>query len=199
MLTDIERVYGMKQKDCFLSYSAKDVNLASQLREYLEGQGVSVWIAPNDIPIGSSYVDSISNAIRSCDYMIVLLSTNSVQSAWVHKEVEFAIGAAENRNKQIVPILVDDVKLTNSLLFYLASYQCIQVDTADLSWPESIAPFLQGIFLSKKKSGIYEELSELIEEELDSELLLITEDDSELYELEEELLEEDELLVGGTP
>lgn len=152
----------MKRKDCYLSYSHKDESLARQLKQYLESQGVSVWFAPDDIPVGFSFAETIVDAIRSCDYMIVLLSENSVQSEVVLHELDFAIETANNREKRVIPILVDDVKLTNNILFYLATYQCIQVDTADPSWPEAIAPFLQDIFLSNKKSIIYEELSELI-------------------------------------
>lgn len=161
----------MKRKDCYLCYSEKDRHLAIQLKHYMLSLGVSVWFAPDEISAGSNFKEVIFDAIRSCDCMIVILSENSIQSDFVEKEVSFAYDIARGRNKQIFPVIIDDVVLRefrtpNRIGFYLATYQCVKVDVSDTSWPTALFPFLQRFLSEKQKAYLYEELSELIKSNL---------------------------------
>ena len=52
--------------DVFISYSSKDQDVTEQIRQALETNGISCWIAPRNIPLGSSYAREIPAAIRGC-------------------------------------------------------------------------------------------------------------------------------------
>ena len=49
--------------DVFISYSSKDLDITEQVRRILETNGISCWIAPRNIPSGSSYAAEIPAAL----------------------------------------------------------------------------------------------------------------------------------------
>ena len=46
------------------------------------------WSAPEDMKIGDKFRQRIDEAIRVYDKLLLVLTENSVKSAWVEKEVE---------------------------------------------------------------------------------------------------------------
>ena len=53
-------------KEIFISYSTVDAINAETVRNVLEKNGLSCWMAPRDIPGGSNYTKEIPIAIRNC-------------------------------------------------------------------------------------------------------------------------------------
>jgi uncharacterized protein YjbI with pentapeptide repeats len=98
---------------CFISYSAKDQMFADRLHADLQNAGVRCWFAPHDLPIGAKTWDSIDEAIRLKDKLLVVLSEASIGSDWVEDEVNKAY-AEERDRKTIVlfPVRIDDVVMT---------------------------------------------------------------------------------------
>jgi hypothetical protein len=94
---------------CFISYSTKDQEFADQLWADLQANGVRCWLATEDLRIGDPFRQSIDEAVRLHDKLLLILSANSVGSAWVQDEVEAAL-ERERREKRLVlfPIRVDD-------------------------------------------------------------------------------------------
>lgn len=92
----------------FISYSSKDSDLAERLHTDLQAKGVRCWFAPEDLKIGDKFRTEIDRAIRLHDKLLLLLSENSISSAWVEKEVESAFDR-ENREKRLVlfPVRLD--------------------------------------------------------------------------------------------
>ena len=74
----------------FLSYSAKDTGVARSLANELSRRGLQVWFDEREILVGDSILDRINEAIRSVDYLLVLLSDNSLKSSWVNQEIRMA-------------------------------------------------------------------------------------------------------------
>ncbi len=95
---------------CFISYSSNDQNFAERLHADLQSEGVHCWSAPEDLKIGDKFRDSIDEAIRLHDKLLLILSEHSVSSTWVSDEVEAAI-EREHRERHTVlfPIKIDDV------------------------------------------------------------------------------------------
>lgn len=93
----------------FISYSSKDEELAQRLFADLQAQGVRCWYAPEDLKIGDRFRVEIDRAIRVHDKLLLLLSSHSILSGWVEKEVETAF-ERERRDKRIIlfPIRLDD-------------------------------------------------------------------------------------------
>ena len=94
---------------CFISYSSKDQKFADRLHADLQNKGVRCWFAPHDLPIGAKTWDTIDEAIRLRDKVLLILSKNAIESDWVEDEVTKAF-AEERTRKQLVlfPVRLDD-------------------------------------------------------------------------------------------
>jgi hypothetical protein len=87
----------------FLSYSATDAELASEVARQLESAGLSVW-RPTDIPPGEDPYKRMSAELESADAMVVILTPQSAESNWVRRELEYALSSAR-LNRRVFPIL----------------------------------------------------------------------------------------------
>ena len=93
---------------CFISYSSVDKEFAHGLHNDLQSNGVRCWFAPEDMGIGDKILDSVDEAIRLRDKVVLILSYSSINSGWVEDEVTRAF-AEERKRKQtmLVPIHID--------------------------------------------------------------------------------------------
>jgi hypothetical protein len=101
---------------CFISYSSIDQGFAERLYADLQAKGVRCWYAPEDLKIGDKFRTCIDEAIRIHDKLLLILSENSVRSAWVETEVEAAFERERRENRTVLfPIKIDDaVKKTDA-------------------------------------------------------------------------------------
>ena len=83
----------MKKPFVFISYSTKDADSANLVHSYLEGNGVSCWIASRNIEGGESFAVQIVNAIEECSVFVMIASGNSNDSNHVSNEMSIAFGA----------------------------------------------------------------------------------------------------------
>ena len=91
--------------DIFVSYSSKDRQRIQPIVQALEAQGWSVWWDRAILP-GSSFDRSIQEAISKASCVVVMWTSNSVDSQWVQTE------AHEGLNRNIlVPVLLDPVEV----------------------------------------------------------------------------------------
>jgi uncharacterized protein YegP (UPF0339 family) len=94
---------------CFISYSAKDTAFAEKLYQFLSKNGVSTWFAPKDLEFGAKTRVALDEAISTRDRLIVVLSTNSIASHWVEKEVESAFEQErQTDNLVLLPVALDN-------------------------------------------------------------------------------------------
>jgi len=94
---------------CFISYSSRDEAFASQLHTDLEKHGVRCWIDRKNMKIGDKIRSTIHRSIQAHDKLLLILSENSIDSAWVESEVETAF-EKEMRSDSVVlfPIRLDE-------------------------------------------------------------------------------------------
>ena len=109
----------MTKRDVFISYNSEQIEAASWVRSVLETNGISCWMAPADIPGGSSYASEIPAAIAGCRVFVVILTEKAQQSTWVPKELDLAV----NSGKIIMPFMLENCKLRNDFNFYLSNVQ----------------------------------------------------------------------------
>ena len=94
---------------CFISYSSNDDDFAHRLHEGLQGKGVRVWFAPEDMKIGDKIWDRLDQSIRIHDKLLLVLSEQSIASDWVEDEVTTAFEEERRRHKTVLfPIRLDD-------------------------------------------------------------------------------------------
>lgn len=91
--------------DVFLSYARPDQYLANRIAGSLERNGLSVWwdfhIKPGD------YFDkSIEKALLESNCVVVLWTSNSINSEWVKEEAFIA-----QKQHKLIPVLLDDVEI----------------------------------------------------------------------------------------
>lgn len=87
---------------CFISYSSKDQAFAERLYADLQSRGVRCWFAPEDLKIGDHYHQRIDESIHLCDKLVLVLSEQALQSAWVEREV---VAAREKEDREQRPVL----------------------------------------------------------------------------------------------
>ena len=121
----------------FISYSSKDVSVANQVVAYLENNGFQCWIAPRNITSGGDYTDMIDDAINSCRALVLIMSSKSIQSQWVKKELATAV----SYNKTIIPFRINAVQLNSGWQFLLNNVQWIDATTGSTAshFPEIIS------------------------------------------------------------
>lgn len=106
-------------RDVFISYKSDEYDIAYNIYKALKADGVSVWMAPQDIPGGSSYAMEITNAIKGCKIFVLVLSKAAQTSQWIPKEIDGAI----NAKKLILPFMVEKCDLNAEFSFLLSNIQ----------------------------------------------------------------------------
>ena len=84
----------------YISYAAKDKGIAESIAKQVRDSGATL-VGAEGIPPGALIQPRISEAIRQSDEIMLLVTKNSAQSAWLNYEV----GAAFALGKQVTPIL----------------------------------------------------------------------------------------------
>lgn len=91
------------KKRVFISYAREDRARIRQLAASLERDGVDVWW-DIETPPGKRFVDVIAEALQSCDHVVVVWSTASVESEWVKREAATGL-----ERGVLLPILFEHV------------------------------------------------------------------------------------------
>lgn len=102
----------------FISHATEDADLARRLARDLEREGFGVWIAPDSIRHGEEWVDAISQALRECEVLVLLLTPAAVRSYWVKKEVKLAMLLEPEGQMRILPLEVKPVSETDIPSFW---------------------------------------------------------------------------------
>jgi hypothetical protein len=100
----------------FISYSHKDKPFAKRLAADVRDAGHTVWIDDTEILVGDSLIDKIRNGIDSVDFVAAIISSTSLNSQCVKKELDLASNREIDEKRVVVlPILLDDVELPGFL------------------------------------------------------------------------------------
>lgn len=122
----------------FLSYPVGAKNFATFIKGKLEIYGSTVFIAPDDVTVGTKFLASIYNKIKKCDIFIVLLSSDSSSSEYLDHEIGIAVGAT----KTIIPVCIDETEPYG----FLRDLQGIHVSYTTIN--EQMDPLFRDILIS---------------------------------------------------
>jgi TIR domain-containing protein len=109
--------------EVFLSYSSLDWEFANQITDLLRSHGIALWHSHSSMLGGQQWLDQIGEALRRCDWFVILLSPNSIKSVWVARELTFAL-KQKRYNDTIVPIVLE-VCDYEQFSWSLASYHIV--------------------------------------------------------------------------
>jgi len=106
---EIDPTKTVKASRIFISHSAKDKNFAGRLANDLHAAGFEVWYDSNDIQVGDTIFEKMAQGAAACDYMVIILSPDSVASWMVKQEIMMFLNEERRRgHSQILPILYKD-------------------------------------------------------------------------------------------
>jgi len=107
---------GKRPPRVFLSHNWEDKDIARALASKLSARGIGVWLDEAEIRLGDSLIEKIRAAIDEVEYVVALLSKNSIDSPWVNKELDIAMNQEiESRRVKVLPIRLDDSDLPGFL------------------------------------------------------------------------------------
>lgn len=133
----------------FLSHNSLDKPFVRRLAMDLENQGIHCWIDEAEIKVGESLIQKIRAGLDSVDFVAVILSPNSIASAWVQREVDVAMNQEiAGRTVKVLPIMYRMCDLPGFLLGKLYSDF-----TEDIKYDDSFEKLVRSMGLVFRRSA----------------------------------------------
>ena len=89
----------------FISHTTKDDAFVAELRQALELRGLTVWVDSRNLRGGDQLAPEIQQAISEARAVLVVVSQHSLNSEWVHDEVDYARRVQRKRGLEPFPII----------------------------------------------------------------------------------------------
>ena len=115
--------------EVFLSHANANQQFADKLVAMLQRHGVPVWYSRINIVGAQQWHDEIGEALQRCDWFVVILSPESVESMWVKRELFFALSEKRFENK-IIPVLYQPCNVKKLSWTLLSSFQIVDFTTS---------------------------------------------------------------------
>jgi hypothetical protein len=101
-----------KRLKVFISYSWKDRSVAEGIEVCLTACGVDVWLDQREIRVGDSIPLRVSEGLTESQYIILLMSENSMSSPWVQREwLSMLLREINSRATTLLPARLDDCEI----------------------------------------------------------------------------------------
>ena len=121
---------GVNAGRIFVSYSRRDVRAVDRVLGGLFERGVSssaVFLDRGSIDGALEFPAVLAEAIAQCRVLLLFLSEHSVRSAWVKREVHYALSLG----KHVLPLALEDVTVPPDLAIQIASIQQLRMAEGD--------------------------------------------------------------------
>ncbi len=86
---EVRHVQHEHERVAFISHSTKDKPFVRKLAADLVASGVKVWVDEQRILVGDSIPEKIAQGLAESDFFLIIVSGNSVNSAWVKKGAQW--------------------------------------------------------------------------------------------------------------
>lgn len=133
----------------FVSYSRKDSRKVNDLVQKIEDLGYKVWRDTDEIKGGDSWAEEVGKAIQYCDKYVVALSSSSINSESVKRELALA---CEER-KPIIPIILNRLSIPPEIKVFLGARN--RIDFRKASGIDELIDALGGV---KQGSKVAQEM-----------------------------------------
>ena len=97
-----------ERKKVFVSHSSDDKDFVRGLVDDLKELNLEVWFDEQSIGVGDSIPEEIEKGLKESDYVIAVLSRNSVDSVWVKRELDASLMSEDGL---LLPIVIDDCEI----------------------------------------------------------------------------------------
>lgn len=92
-----------RPKEVFISHSTRNNKFARQVHEVLARHGVPSFYGPKQISPGAEWDAEIGKALARCDWFVLVVSEQSLNSKWVKYEYHYAISKPQYEDR-VVPL-----------------------------------------------------------------------------------------------
>lgn len=134
----------------FISYSAKDKEIASAIHSFLNGSGVKTLKAPDDIAPGTNWAAAITQMIEQCTHMVLVWTQHSMASQEVSKELTIAMQCGAT----IIPFRSEDLAPEGAWRYHLSQVQWLEAhDIPEGQALESLLSQIRGTANEEMKIG----------------------------------------------
>lgn len=116
----------MLPREVFVSHSSADAQITSGLATTIRNHGIPVWYSATNLIGSQQWLDEIGRALRRCDWFMLLLSSNSITSEWVKRELSYALIHSQYNGK-ILPVLIEPCDY-ESLSWTLSAFQMVNLN-----------------------------------------------------------------------
>ena len=107
-----EKIMDEARKGIFICYSHSDKKFVQRFSKDLKRNNIRIWVDDEELKLGDSLIDTISEGIEKMDYLAAVLSPEAVKSGWVKKELEIAMTKEiQGKKIKVLPIIVKKCKL----------------------------------------------------------------------------------------
>jgi len=108
------------QPTVFMCHSSADKPFVRRLTRRLTNSGVSLWLDEAELKVGESLLRKLAGAISSCEFLVAVISSTSVESPWVQIELDIAMTREVSGKRLVVlPVKIDTCQLPTYLLHKL--------------------------------------------------------------------------------
>lgn len=172
-----------KKFDVFISYASEDSSVAKSIADLCKERGWSAWFDQVEIEVENNIHDKIADAIEKCEFVIVLVSNNSLKSKWISREWDVLCEEKWSRpDIKILPVNLDNAKSPP----FLFEYEDIRLNRNNFDYKLLKERFSHILDLKnysyQGKSGLAEQKGEEIKrlkDRIDSIKLILTQEKSD--------------------
>jgi len=120
---DMAKVFISYAKSDYIGTDGKPIkgNVIDLIREKLTENDISYWLDREQLGVGETFAERISNSIKNCDVFLFLSTAAANASQWTLREISTAI----NFGKMILPVRIDSSEYDTAVALYLSSIQYV--------------------------------------------------------------------------
>lgn len=103
----------------FISYSTLDIQIREKIVNSIRPYGFKIILDINELKARENIHERLDDLIIKVDYVLLLVSRNSLVSGWVSNEVEFTlmIERVLKKEPKLIPIIIDKLARANYIFF----------------------------------------------------------------------------------
>jgi hypothetical protein len=98
------------QLTVFISHAMADADIVEAIATVLKAHDYAPWVADAELLPGDDIGQTISEGLAAADVFLVVLSSNSLRSKWVQREIESAVLREVEKRVVVIPVLIGDVE-----------------------------------------------------------------------------------------
>lgn len=108
-----------EQFDAYLSHPHSARDFALRLKEALQGRGLRIWMADEQVRLGDSIPERLAEGLANSRTVVAVITADTEKSTWARREIEAAIERhASTGRGRVILVVAEPVELPSDLARY---------------------------------------------------------------------------------